>query len=310
MFTCGCIHIEDNLNAQTFGDLVRALNLTGPVLVKPNWGTVECYTEADILDWTLAAIPGEKLVIESHGWARSQEIQLHQKAPALTRANLRKGERWFLESSGIQSVLEKHQVEYLNLTEEVWAGRIADPGLVRQAVAERYAPLTHAELYEKVPSRLYSLRGATLLSLSKYKLAFYPLGASFSVKNLFGLIPGPSRGKFHGPQHTLLDQSIIEINKIYRSLFTVKGIIEALHSSGHHEVESERTRVFPGFGKAYASADTVTLDAYLAASAGRAPEGIGYLALAAQTFGAWDEAAVRTAQQGSQIVLGQASVPA
>ncbi len=296
MQTFGNVYVEDRLTAETFGDLIRALNLQGPVLVKPNWGTVECYTEADILDWTLAAIPGEKLVIESHGWARNQETLLRQPQPALTRANLRKGERWFLESTGLQQVLDIHQVEYLNLTEEVWAGRVADPQDVRAAVAQRFAPVEFEELYAKVPARLFALRGATLLSLSKYKLAFYPLGASLSVKNLFGLIPGPSRGKYHGPQHSCLDVNIVDINKIYRSLFTLSGVIEALHSAANHEVESERTVIYAGLGKAFASPDTVSLDAYLTTAAGRPPEGIGHLRLAAETFGAWDAAACQQAR--------------
>jgi uncharacterized protein (DUF362 family) len=288
MATIGTVIVESSLDEEKFTAMIGALNLEPPVLIKPNWGTVECYTEADILDWTLSAIPGPKLVIESHGWARNEETLKLQKPVELTKANLRKGERWFLETSGTSKVLEKHQVEYLNLTEEVWAGRTADPALIRRAVEEKFAPLQFEELYSKVPTRLYELRGGSILSLTKLKIAFYPLGASLSIKNLFGLIPGPSRGKFHGPDHTCLNQSILDINKIYRSLFTVKGMIEALHSSGYHEIEAERTRVFPGCGRAFASQDTVALDAFVSAAAGRDPQGIGHIRLAAETFGAWD----------------------
>jgi uncharacterized protein (DUF362 family) len=299
----GNVHVESSVNEEKLAAMIGALNLEPPVLIKPNWGTVECFTEADILDWTLGAIPGEKLVIESHGWARNEETLLHQKQAALTRANLRKGEHWFLEHTGTRKVLEKHQVEYLNLTEEVWAGRTADPALIQQGVGERFGPLQFEELTSKVPARLYGMRGGTILSLSKYKLAFYPLGASLSIKNLFGLIPGPSRGKFHGPEHTCLDQSILDINKIYRSLFTLKGLIEAVHSAGHHEIESERTRVFAGFGKAYASADTVSLDAFVAATAGRDPLGIGHIRLAAETFGAWDAGTRAEAVRSGMVAL-------
>lgn len=284
----GIVNVESALNEDKFAAMIGALNLEPPVLIKPNWGTVECYSEADILDWTLSAIPGSKLVIESHGWARNEETLNHQKPVELTKANLRKGERWFLEYTGTQKVLDKHRVEYLNLTEEVWAGRTVDPALIRQAVEEKFSALQFEELYSKVPTRLYEMRGGSILSLSKFKIAFYPLGASLSIKNLFGLIPGPSRGKFHGPEHTFLDQSILDINKIYRSLFAVKGMIEVLHSSGYHEIETERTKVFPGCDKAFASQDTVSLDAFVAATAGRDPHGIGHIRLAAETFGAWD----------------------
>jgi uncharacterized protein (DUF362 family) len=243
------------------------------------------------------------LVIESHGWARD-EATLNQSGPtALTRANLRKGDGWFQKYSGIDQVLEKHQVEYLNLTEEIWAGRAADQAQVQQLVEGNYAPVQFPELYAKVPARIFDLRGGTLLSLSKYKVVFYPLGVSFSVKNLFGLIPGPSRGKFHGKEHASLDQSIVDINKIYHSLFAVKGIIEAVHSSGYLETEADRTRVFPGSGAIFASEDTVSLDAFATALAGRAPESVGHLRLAAETFGAWDEQAVEGAKNCEQKVF-------
>ena len=121
--------------------------------------------------------------------------------------------------------------------------------------------------------------------------------------DLFGLIPGPSRGKFHGKDHALLDQSIVDINKIYRSLFAVKGIIEAVHSSGYLETEAERTRTYPGGGEAFASEDTVALDAFATALAGREPESVGHLRLAAQTFGGWDERIPALARQSGISVF-------
>jgi uncharacterized protein (DUF362 family) len=127
-------------------------------------------------------------------------------------------------------------------------------------------------------------------------VVFEPLGVSFSVKNLFGLVPGPSRGKYHGKDHSMLDQSILEINKIYRSLFTLKGIIEAVHSCAL-VFESERPRIFTESGVAFAGQDTLSLDAFAAKVAGRDPEAIGHLRLAAQTFGMWDEQAVALAGQ-------------
>jgi uncharacterized protein (DUF362 family) len=303
MKSYGKVHVETALNAESFAALIGALNLKPPVLIKPNWGTVECYSEAQVLDWTLAAIPGEKIVIESHGWARNEET-LHNQGPVgLTKANLRKGDRWFLEYTGIDRVLEKHNVEYLNLTEEIWAGRGADPALIQQAVEEKFTPAQFADLYAKVPARLYELRGGTLLSLAKYKIVFYPLGISMAVKNLFGLIPGPSRGKFHGKAHAFLDQSIVDINKIYHSLFAVKGVVEAAFSAGYLENEWEPTQVFPGGGKAFASKDSVALDAFATALHGRDPNSVGHLRLAAQTFGGWDESLCADAEQSGIKVI-------
>ncbi len=304
MNTYGKVCVETALNAESFAKLIGALHLKSPVLIKPNWGTVECYSEAQILDWALAAIPGEKIVIESHGWARNEETLRGQGPVGLTKANLRKGERWFLEYSGIDAVLKKHNVEYLNLTEEIWAGRGADPALIQRAVEEKFAPVQFADLYSKVPARVYELRGGTLLSLAKYKIIFQPLGISMSVKNQFGLIPGPSRGKFHGKEHAFLDQSIVDINKIYRSLFAVNGVVEAMFSAGHLAKDMEPTQVFPGVGTAFASKDIVSLDAFATALYGRDPNSVGHLRLAAQTFGAWDEQLCVEAEQSGIRVIG------
>ena len=295
MNTAGKILVEQSANADTFAELIGALNLTPPVLIKPNWGTVECYSEADVLDWTLSAIQGEKIVIESHGWARNEETLLGKESGKLTRANLRKGDQWFLDHCGLGDVLAKHDVEYLNLTEEIWAGRAADPEQVKQVVEQRYAPVRFEEMYAKVPARLFEMRGGTLLSLAKYKILFYPLGVSFSIKNLFGLLPGPSRGKYHGEAHADLDQSIVDINKIYRSLFNLKGMIETTHNAGLLENDVDRTIVRPGCGEVLASDDTVTLDAFASALYGRDPASVGHLRLAAETFGDWDPSTVAAA---------------
>jgi len=287
----GNVTFADQVTPESFADLIASLNLTPPVLIKPNWGTVECYTEADILDWTLAAIPGEKIVIESHGWARNEETLHGQPSGGLTKANLRRGNRWFLEHSGIQDVLARHQVEFLNLTEEIWAGRAADPDAIQRAVEAQYLPVQFTELYGKVPQRMYDLRGGTLLSLAKLKIVFQPLGISMAFKNQFGLIPGPSRGKFHGKNHVHLDQNIVDINKIYRSLFQTAGVIDVVHSAGLLETESDRTTLLHGRGAVFASQDLVALDACSTAAAGRDPRSVSHLRLAAQTFGEWDEAA-------------------
>jgi uncharacterized protein (DUF362 family) len=299
----GAVCIEPAVNAERFMAMIQALHLTPPVLIKPNWGTVDCYSEADIIDWTLSAIPGQKLVIESHGWARNEETQLGKEPASLTKANLRRGDHWFLEHAALTPVLAKHQVEYLNLTEEVWAGRTADPALIRAEVEAQFSPVQFEEHYARVPSRIFDLRGGSLLSLSKYKLVFYPLGVSLAIKNLFGLIPGPSRGKYHGKEHAFLDQNIVDINKIYRSLFAVKGVIESVHGVGLLDKEGQPTAVRPGCGVMLASADMVTLDATAAAIAGRAPDSIGHLRLAAQTFGSWDPTAVKDASLSDIKVL-------
>jgi uncharacterized protein (DUF362 family) len=308
----GNVMVESGIDQGKFRALIEALDLKPPVLIKPNWGTVRCFTEAEVLDWTLSAIPGEKLVIESHGWARNPETLEKTEGSSLTKASLRKNNQWFLEYSGIDKVLEKHQVEYLNLTEEIWAGRVADPDQVKQLVESKYSPVEFTELYSKIPSRIFDLRGGTLLSLAKYKMVFYPLGVSLAIKNQFGLIPGPSRGKFHGDGHIHLDQNIVDINKIYASMFSLTGIIEAAFSSGSLPTDKDVTVVYPGTGYAFASKDLVSLDAFATSLFGRDPESVGHLRLAAKTFGAWDgklledasKSGISVIQASGQVVAG------
>ena len=297
MKSYGNVIVETSANGQSFRELISALKLEPPVLIKPNWGSVECYTEAEILDWVLSAIQGEVLVIESYGWARSEEFLLGKKQGAKTRSNLRKSDRWFLEYSGITKVLEKHQVEYINLTEEIWAGRIADPDLVQQAVEEKYPPVQLEEMYGQVPARIYDLKGGTLLSLAKYRLLFEPIVVTFTIKNLFGLIPGPGRGRFHGGDNSRMDQSIVDINKIYRSLFSVKGIVEAVFTAGDGRGSFDRQEVSRDSGVALGCENTIDLDAFTTVLAGYDPRTVDYLRLAAQHFGGWDPQVYTTAKQ-------------
>lgn len=303
MIQSGKVNLVENGSKESFAELIHALNLKSPVVIKPNWGTVECYTEADILDWTLSAIPGEKYVIESHGWARDEETLRKTGTKPLTKAHLRKSDRWFQQFSGIDSVLARHNVEYINLTEEVWAGRCTDPELVRQVVEEQFEPVQFTEHYQRLPQRMFDLRGGSLLSLAKYKVVFDPLGISMAVKNLFGCIPGPSRGKFHGKDHAFLDQNIVDINKIYRSLFRMSGLVEAVHTTVLWEEEAAGGQFIPGSGCAFASTDPVTLDAYGAALAERDPQSIGHLRLAAQTFGAFDPETIALAKSSKLRVM-------
>jgi len=88
----------------------------------------------------------------------------------------------------------------------------------------------------------------------------------------------------------------VDINKIYRSLFSLKGVVEAVHTAGYLETEASSTRVYPECGVVMASEDTVSLDAFATVIGGRAPDSIGHLRLAAQTFGGWD---TRTCDEAS-----------
>jgi hypothetical protein len=66
----------------------------------------------------------------------------------------------------MDKVLERHGVEYVNVTEEVWAKRTVDPETIRE-ISCKYGPLHFEEFYGQVPTRLFELRGGTFLSLAK-----------------------------------------------------------------------------------------------------------------------------------------------
>jgi len=60
------IHFKQPATRDDFIELVEKLDLKPPVIIKPNWGTSVCFTEAEIIDWTLEAIDGDAVVVESY----------------------------------------------------------------------------------------------------------------------------------------------------------------------------------------------------------------------------------------------------
>lgn len=301
----GKVVVEQSLDPSIYGRVISELKLKPPVVIKPNWGTINNFTEAEVLDGVLGAIPGEKLVVESYGWARTRDALDGKGIGSCKRGDLRKSDEWFLEYSGVGKVLEKHGVEFLNVTEEVWGKRVADAAEVRRA-AERYPPVLFPEMYERVPQRLLDLRGGTFLSLAKYRLNHDPIAFSLSLKNLFGMIPGPGRAKYHGEGDCYLARTIVDMNKVYRGIFEMVGVVDGVltASIGRTAEEAIRPHTAKNRGILLGSRDCVTLDAAVAAMEGREASGIGYMALAAETFGGWDRASVEAARRGGVRIFG------
>ena len=281
--------VESSGKPELFADMVSKLDLKPPIVIKPNWGFSICYTEAKILDWVLSALKSKALVVESYGWARTEDALLRKGVGSKTRSALRKSDKWFLDHSGIGEILKKHGVEFLNMTEEVWAGRTAKPRLIKELVEAKYPPAKSKELYAAVPLRLYELRGGTLLSLAKIRIGAPPIDISFSVKNLFGMIPNPSRMKYHGKKNALLDQSILDINKIYRALFNVKGIVEGIFTASDMGDKPLDPVIHKNLELFLGCEDTVELDAFTTALVKKNPYQVGHLKLAAELFGRWND---------------------
>ena len=289
----GRVSFRDGIHRESFIEMVKNLELKPPVVIKPNWGFSVIFTEADILDWTLAAIDGDALVVESYGWARCREAVEDKKYGSFSRDALRKADKWFLRYSGIDKVLKKYEVEYLNITEEVWADRIAEPDTIQRIVEDSYTPLHTKKMASFVPQRLYDLSDGTFLNLAKLKFMGDDIVISLALKNLFGMIPGPDRGEFHGEMNKAMNPSIVDMNKIYRSLFKTKGVVEGVLTASRGM--TMEPQIFKNRGVLWTCDDTLELDAVVTSHVGIDPSEVGYLKLATQSFGEWDDEAVSQA---------------
>jgi uncharacterized protein (DUF362 family) len=291
---------------ESFIEIISKLDLKPPVLIKPNWSTSKLYTEAEILDWTLSALNCEKIVVESCAHYRSPifldldgpiDAEFEKKIGKQKKKDLRENDEWFLKLSGIGDVLKKHDVEYLNLSEELWSKRVCEPDQIKSIVEARFEPLASEIMYSMVPTRLHDMRGGTLLSLAKPKLAYGTIGVTLSVKNLFGMIATPYRGKFHGTNNSKLNDSIMDITKICQSLFDISGVIEAVFSTSTFEEALMMGQIFHDLGFIWGSDNIFELDAVISSQLGLDIQNIGHLALAAKTFNQWSQTTIEAAKK-------------
>ncbi|MGD2200903.1 MAG: DUF362 domain-containing protein [Candidatus Bathyarchaeota archaeon] len=294
------------------------------VIVKPNWFSPHQanYTTAEVLGMLLDALEGRVIVTEAYtlekhdgsmeltvegervGWRWIMEHPDWDWALEGAWEELRRQDRWFLDAHGLTETMEDHGAEYLNVTEEVWSGRTANPSKVKERVEERYAPVRVERLYSCLPSVLETHKGAPLISLGKLKGigGSYP---SLTLKNLFGLIPDPLRSWWHGPEDRHLGESIIDTAKLYASHFDLYGVCEAIREAtapnpqGHVEVGWGRYDVIKDLGFAAGGRDLVNLDAVICGLIGVEPSEVSYLALGEKAFGAYDSDQVERARMVS-----------
>jgi len=280
----------------TFKKMLSRFDLKEPVVVKPNWSSSLIYTESKILDWILSVIDSEIIVVESYAMWRNERFadptqvrgtELLEFFRKQKKADFRKNDKWFLEFSGIQEVLEKHDVEYLNISEELWANRVCDSESIQTEVGKQFPPVATESLIASVPSRLYDLKGGTLLNLTKPKRSLKENFVSLSLKNMFGMIPTPWRRKYHGEDEELLTQSIMDINKIYNSLFDVVGIIEGVFSTSETVDNPMNPTIHSNTGYIWASVSLLELDALVTTQLGLNPNDVEYLQQASEIFGHW-----------------------
>ncbi|MDI7250732.1 MAG: DUF362 domain-containing protein [Bacillota bacterium] len=329
----GDVVLAEVRDAEGFARVIQEIGIRAgsdrPVfLIKPAWFSPHRanFTGARELDLLLSCLPpGRRIVVEGYSGARNfggREI-----TPENAYDNwdwIREQDRAFRDRTGISEVLARHEAEYVNVTEEVWQGRVAPAESVREAVRRAYGPrggaragaviprsdrhpaqgsggepgmeqllepaVAQEELFGVVPRCLFELRGSVLISLAKLKTG------SWSLKNLFGLIPDPLRSRWHGEGGRMLGRSIVDIAAIYRALFPVVGIVEGIYetalyrSGGRYHTDWGDYDVVEDAGLVLAGWNLVTLDCCAARAVGSLEMGgRSFARIGEQVFG---EAAV------------------
>ncbi len=231
----GSIAIHDNLylgtairSAAGLRGMFAALELTGRrVILKPNWfcDLPGQFTDAATLEMVLEALEGEVTIVEGHSMLRNDRSKRITGANARHEWNwIREQETVYLSRLGLAEVIEKYGAEYVNVTDEVWAGDIVDP----EEVKSKVGTLSNDELYGVMPQKLADLAGAPLISLARLKIpGDETVVPSLSLKNMFGLLPDPDRSYYHA---NLID-TVIDINKLYAIYFPVYGTVEGVLSA-------------------------------------------------------------------------------
>lgn len=213
-----------------FVNLVKSFNIQSEyVVVKPNWvdNVVGNYTEPEILEWLFESLNKQKkIVIESYTPWRGLKYEPRDdlKTDLEEGKNFwdfyKKQDEYYLKETGTNKILKKFNADYINITDEYWKGEIVDPNFIKDIVK---TDLFWTELYSYIPQRLFDIRKkATFISLAKIKIeeGNKDIVVSLSLKNIFGLIPSPSRKEpYHKDNHSLIPQAIVDINKIYQTLF-------------------------------------------------------------------------------------------
>lgn len=249
----GSTAISKILTQKDIDEFVKTLGLSSSTLIiKPNWVTAlpGTYTDAKILDMFLTSVGKPVIFVEGYTFWRNDKYTVgggdyfsSGESTLETGKNhwdhFKKQDEWFLTTTGIGEVLKKHQAQYLNITNEFWVGNIADPEEIKSLIEAKFDPVDFKELYSYIPKHLFDLKGYDFISFAKAKKG-KEYAFTLSTKNLFGLIPDPTRyPKYHGENDELLAQNIADINKIYRSLFNCSFVVEGVFTASRAKSMTE-----------------------------------------------------------------------
>ncbi len=291
---CGILDGMTFRKPRDFIRQLRSFNIDSEYLVvKPNWvSNVEGeFTEAEILDWVLLAFPKqEKLVVESYtpnrGLRFDRREEHYGQGVSLVGGKkfwdfYKKQDQYFLKTTGIGKVLAKHKADYINATNEFWSGQCVDPRVVEDIVRQKGKLLKWQELYSYVPNRLFEIREkATLLSLAKIKTeeGTPAIMVSMAVKNLFGLVPHPSRMvPFHGKNHASVPEVVKDVYILYTSLFDCAlWVAEGIKTLVRNYCQPDQ-RVVKDQGLFFVGKNGVEVDAEACRVLGLDPKKVPYL---------------------------------
>lgn len=313
--------------ARSSADLKRLLKdpwlKTDTIIIKPNWvGTDRAYgfTESEGLRMLFEALDSKIVVTESYRLvhppqkkggmkftADGEEVHWDwlfagkgwkwlEKQPNWNWFKegghwdrVREYDKWFLDEYGFTDLFNEYNVEYVNVTEEVWQGRTADAQEIKKVVETRFPPVFKQRLYSCIPQKLYESQGATLISFAKLKNPHKDI-VSFTLKNFFGLLPDPLGAWWH----QWFDRSLIDTIRIYASLFNIYGICEGLRYAVLYYAKYKKTkrradRIIQDLGVLAYGRHLASVDAVLCSLLGVDPEKISYIKLAQKVFGTYEK---------------------
>jgi uncharacterized protein (DUF362 family) len=292
------------------------------LVVKPNWFSCHPgnFTDAETLRFLLEALDARVVAVEGYTLERQdgsmtfnvdgEEVDwrwiLRNPGWEWVKEGgcwdeIRRQDAWFLEEFGFKDLFEEFDVDYINVTEEVWKGHTVEPTIVKDTVEEKFTPAFTDKLYGFLPKRFHDLKGSPLISYGKVKGigGTYP---SLTLKNLFGLIPDPLRSWWHGPDNGRLADSIIDVVKVYATFFDLYGVCEAINTvtvsnpKGEAKTAWGNYEIVRDLGVVASGPDLVTLDAVLCGLIRVDPEKVGYLMKGEEELGPYDRDLVKKAK--------------
>jgi len=256
---------------------VKQFNIsTEYAIIKPNWITDRKgeYTEPELLEWLLEALPDQKkIIVESYTPWRGY-IYISKSEDDELKVDLVGGKAYwdfykemdldYLARTGIGDILNRYNAVYINITDHFWSGNCIEKSVIQHEIEQQGYTFHHPEIAGFMPVKLYELKErATLINLSKIKRQkYYPeVGFGGAIKNLFGLLPHPSRSIFHpNNDFTNLGPALADIFFMYALIFKeALWIAEGIKTIGK-ELYTPVRSVEEGKGVLFAGRDPFKVD--------------------------------------------------